>query len=103
MIWVNLSEIFPSRVRAQGQSLGCSTHWIMNALLSWVFPLMAAQSQSGPFVFFFVMVVLQFFVVLFFFPETRGISLEEIQQKLGVSPAEGPGSRSAHAAKPADA
>lgn len=103
VIWVYLSEIFPSRVRAQGQSLGSSTHWIMNAVLSGVFPLMAAQSQYGPFVLFFVMVALQFFAVLFFFPETRGISLEEIQQRLGVSPSEGAGNGSAYSAKPADA
>jgi MFS family permease len=88
VIWVYLSEIFPSRVRAQGQSLGSSTHWIINALLSAAFPLLAAQSQAGPFVLFFVMVVLQFFVVLFFFPETRGVSLEEIQRRMGVTGAE---------------
>lgn len=88
VIWVYLSEIFPSRVRAQGQSLGSSTHWIINALLSAAFPLLAAQSQSGPFVLFFAMVVLQFFVVLFFFPETRGVSLEEIQRRMGVTRAD---------------
>lgn len=88
VIWVYLSEIFPSRVRAQGQSLGSSTHWIINALLSAAFPLLAAQSQTGPFVLFFAMVVLQFFVVLFFFPETRGVSLEEIQRRMGVTPSE---------------
>lgn len=88
VIWVYLSEIFPSRVRAQGQSLGSSTHWIINALLSAAFPLLAARSQTGPFVLFFAMVVLQFFVVLFFFPETRGVSLEEIQRRMGVTPAE---------------
>lgn len=85
VIWVYLSEIFPSRVRSQGQSLGSSTHWIMNALISAAFPLLAAQSQAGPFVLFFVMVVLQFFVVLLFFPETRGVTLEEIQQRMGVT------------------
>lgn len=85
VIWVYLSEIFPSRVRAQGQSLGSSTHWIINALLSAAFPLLAARSQTGPFVLFFAMVVLQFFVVLFFFPETRGVSLEEIQRRMGVT------------------
>jgi SP family arabinose:H+ symporter-like MFS transporter len=85
VIWVYLSEIFPSRVRAQGQSLGSSTHWIINALLSAAFPLLAVRSQTGPFVLFFAMVVLQFFVVLFFFPETRGVSLEEIQRRMGVT------------------
>lgn len=85
VIWVYLSEIFPSRVRSQGQSLGSSTHWIMNALISTAFPLLAAQSQAGAFVLFLVMVVLQFFVVLLFFPETRGVTLEEIQRRMGGS------------------
>jgi sugar porter (SP) family MFS transporter len=84
VIWVYLSEIFPDRVRAQGQSLGCSTHWIMNALISIVFPVMAAWSQAGPFVLFLGMVVLQFFVVMLFFPETSGVKLEDMQARLGI-------------------
>jgi SP family arabinose:H+ symporter-like MFS transporter len=84
VIWVYLSEIFPDRVRAQGQSLGCSTHWIMNALISIVFPIMAAWSQAGPFVLFGGMVVLQFIVVGLFFPETSGVKLEDIQRRLGI-------------------
>lgn len=79
VIWVYLSEIFPNRVRAQGQSLGSSTHWIMNAVVSGIFPVIAARSQAGPFVFFLGMVVLQFIAVWFWFPETRGISLERMQ------------------------
>src|SRR5438046_9644941 len=43
VIWVYLSEVFPNRVRAKGQSLGSFSHWIMNALISWTFPLMAAS------------------------------------------------------------
>ena len=78
-----LSEIFPDRVRAQGQSLGCSMHWIMNAIVSGMFPMIAALSQAGPFVLFFIMVVLQFFAVLLFFPETSGVRLEEIQERIG--------------------
>jgi SP family arabinose:H+ symporter-like MFS transporter len=85
VIWVYLSEIFPNRVRAQGQSLGCSTHWIMNALISGVFPLLAAQSHAGPFVFFLAMVILQFFAVLLFFPETSGVSLEDMQHRIGIT------------------
>lgn len=84
VIWVYLSEIFPDRVRAQGQSLGSSTHWIMNAIVSGAFPIIATQSQSGPFFMFLVMVVLQFFVVLLFFPETSGVRLEDIQRRLGT-------------------
>ena len=85
VIWVYLSEIFPSRVRAQGQSLGCSTHWIMNALISGAFPLIAAHSQSGPFVVFLVMVVLQFIAVWLFFPETSGVTLEDMQRRMGIA------------------
>ena len=85
VIWVYLSEIFPGRVRAQGQSLGCSTHWIMDALISVIFPVLASASPSEPFLFFLGMVTLQFLAVLLFFPETRGIPLEEIQQHFGLT------------------
>ena len=64
VIWVYLSEVFPNTVRAKGQSLGSFTHWIMNALISGTFPLMAASSGGYPFVFFSLMMVVQFFVVL---------------------------------------
>jgi len=85
VIWVYISEVFPNRVRAKGQSLGCFSHWFMNALISGIFPLMAASSGAYPFVFFAAMMVLQFFVVLFLYPETKGISLEEMQKKLGIA------------------
>jgi len=85
VIWVYLSEVFPTRVRAQGQSLGSFTHWLMNALISGVFPMMAAASGGLPFVFFAVMMVVQFFVVLAFYPETKGASLEEMQRKMGIA------------------
>jgi sugar porter (SP) family MFS transporter len=84
VIWVYISEVFPNLVRAKGQSLGSFTHWIMNALISGIFPLMAASSGSIPFVFFSLMMVTQFFVVLLFYPETKGITLEEMQKKLGT-------------------
>ncbi len=85
VIWVYLSEVFPTRVRGKGQSLGSFTHWFMNAIISGTFPLMAAASGAYPFVFFALMMVLQFFVVLFLYPETKGISLEEMQRKLVAS------------------
>jgi len=85
VIWVYLSEVFPNRVRAQGQSLGSFSHWLMNAIISGLFPLMAAASGGYPFVFFAAMMALQFFVVLFFYPETKGVSLEEMQHKLGIA------------------
>lgn len=82
VIWVYISEVFPNRVRAKGQSLGCSVHWIMNAVISGVFPLMAQRSGGYPFVFFAAMMVLQFVVVLMVYPETKGASLEELQEQL---------------------
>lgn len=85
VIWVYIAEVFPSRVRAKGQSLGSSSHWIMNAIIAGVFPYVAAKSQAAPFVFFAAMMLLQFVVVLFIYPETKGISLEAIQAKLKIT------------------
>src|SRR5438034_819167 len=87
VIWVYLSEVFPNNVRAKGQSLGSFTHWIMNALISGTLPLMAASSGGYPFIFFSLMMIVQFFVVLFAYPETKGITLEEMQKKLALSQA----------------
>jgi len=78
VIWVYISEIFPTEVRARGQSIGSSTHWLMNAIIATLFPVAAAWSKGAPFVFFAAMVLLQFFVVLFFFPETKRAPLEDI-------------------------
>jgi MFS transporter, SP family, arabinose:H+ symporter len=85
VIWVYLSEVFPTAVRAKGQSLGSFTHWFMNAAISWTFPILAKWSKPIPFVFFSAMMALQFFVVLFFYPETKGATLEEMQRKLAIS------------------
>jgi MFS family permease len=85
VIWVYISEVFPNRVRAKGQSLGSFSHWFMNALISWSFPLMAARSGAWPFVFFSVMMALQFFVVLFVYPETKQATLEELQKRLKIA------------------
>lgn len=85
VIWVYISEVFPTRVRAKGQSLGSFSHWFMNALISGIFPLMAVFSGAYPFVFFSLMMAVQFFVVLFLYPETKGASLEEMQRKLGIA------------------
>ena len=85
VIWVYLGEVFPNRVRAKGQSLGSTTHWVMNAAISGVFPILAKRSGAVPFMFFSVMMVVQFFVVLSLYPETKGVSLEELQKKLGIA------------------
>lgn len=84
VIWVYISEVFPNRVRSKGQSLGSSAHWVMNAIISGIFPVMAAHSRAVPFVFFSAMMVVFFFIVLFTYPETKGITLEEMQHKLGI-------------------
>lgn len=85
MIWVYIAEVFPSRIRSKGQSLGASSHWIMNAIIAGAFPYVASHSQAMPFAFFAAMMSLQFLVLLFIYPETRGISLEKIQAKLKIS------------------
>ena len=85
VIWVYIGEVFPNRVRAKGQSLGSFSHWMMNGIISLVFPRMAASSGGYPFVFFSAMMVVQFFVVLFIYPETKGFSLEELQKKLKIA------------------
>ena len=84
VIWVYISEIFPTRVRAKGQALGSSSHWIMNALIAYTFPQLAKSSGAYPFVLFAVMMAVQFFVVLFLYPETKGVTLEQMQHRLGI-------------------
>lgn len=84
VIWVYISEVFPTAVRAKGQSLGSFTHWFFCALVSFLFPIFAEWSRTVPFVFFAAMMVLQFFVVLFIFPETKNVPLEEMQKKLKI-------------------
>jgi sugar porter (SP) family MFS transporter len=84
VIWVFLSEIFPNRVRARGQSLGTFTHWFWCAIVSWTFPIIAERSGGHAFSFFAGMMVLQLIMVLKFLPETKGVSLEQIQHKLGI-------------------
>jgi hypothetical protein len=82
VIWVYLSEIFPTGVRARGQSLGSATHWILNALISGTFPIVAAYSRPAPFVVFAAMMALQFVAALLFMPETRGVMLEHMNEQL---------------------
>jgi sugar porter (SP) family MFS transporter len=85
VIWVYIGEVFPNRVRSKGQSLGSSTHWITNAAIALTFPYVATLGSGAyPFVFFAGMTLVQFFVVLFIYPETKGISLEQMQHKLGI-------------------
>lgn len=86
VIWVLISEIFPDKFRAKGQSLGSFTHWIFAALLTTFFPRMVTAFPPGyVFLFFCLMMVLQLMWVRLMVPETKGRSLEEIQRDLGVS------------------
>jgi len=85
VIWVYISEVFPNRVRAKGQSLGSFTHWITAPLISLGFPSVARWSKPLPFVFFAAITVVQFLVVLIAYPETKGASLEEIQKEFSVA------------------
>jgi sugar porter (SP) family MFS transporter len=83
VIWVFISEVFPNELRAYGQSIGCFTHWILAALIANVFPYFANQFGPGYiFAFFALMMVWQLLWVKYKMPETKGRSLEEIQQDL---------------------
>lgn len=84
VIWVYVSEVFPNSVRSKGQSVGSSSHWITNAIISLVFPIMATTSGAYPFIFFGAMMVLDLFVIGFYYPETTGISLEQMQHEFGI-------------------
>ncbi len=85
VIWVFLSEIFPNKVRAKGQSFGSSVHWVMATIVSLVFPIIAERNDNGggiAFIIFSASMLIQFFVVLYFFPETKGKSLEQLQKEI---------------------
>ena len=85
VIWVFISEIFPNSNRAAGQTLGCATHWIFAALLTLFFPKMVELFPAGyVFLFFCVMMVVQLIWVKMMVPETKGVSLEKIEERLGV-------------------
>lgn len=84
VIWVFISEIFPTEVRAQGQSFGSSTHWVLAALITLFMPVAMAGLSSPGFVFLFfaAMMVLQLVFVIFMMPETKGKTLEELQESI---------------------
>jgi MFS transporter, SP family, arabinose:H+ symporter len=85
VIWVFISEIFPNRHRAEGQTLGSFTHWTFAALLTTLFPKMVGVFPPGYiFAFFAGMMMLQLLWVKTMVPETKGVPLEQIQRQLGV-------------------
>ncbi len=89
VIWVFISEIFPNKVRAFGQSWGTGTHWVFAAIITLITPIFLDADngifKDNPwpiFIFFAGMMVLQLLFVLFMMPETKGVSLEELSKKL---------------------
>ncbi|MHB1675316.1 MAG: sugar porter family MFS transporter [Acidobacteriaceae bacterium] len=84
VVWVYLGEVFPTKIRSKGQSLGTTANWITTALIAFIFPILAVHHAPVPFYFFAAMMALQFFVVLFIYPETKNLSLEQMQRKLGI-------------------
>lgn len=78
VIWVFISEVFPSAVRGKGQALGSTTHWVMAAAITWAFPVFAARLGGWVFAFFGAMMLLQFLWVWRIMPETNGIALEDM-------------------------
>jgi len=85
VIWVYLSEVFPTRVRAKGQAIGTSTLWVMNALISGIFPILAKNSTATPFFFFATMMFIDVILIATVYPETKGATLEELEHRLGVA------------------
>jgi len=89
VIWVFIAEIFPNKVRALGQSFGASTHWVFAAIITLITPAFLDKDRGifkdNPwpiFAFFAFMMVLQLIWVLTKMPETKGISLEDLEKKL---------------------
>lgn len=85
VIWVFISEIFPTEVRASGQAWGSGTHWVFAALITALTPFFIDMVGDNPwplFAFFAVMMVFQLLFGLFMMPETKGVSLEALQDQL---------------------
>jgi len=78
VIWVFISEVFPSAVRGKGQALGSTTHWVMAAAITWLFPVVAGAVGGWVFVFFGAMMLLQFIWTWRVMPETNGVALEDM-------------------------
>ena len=83
VIWVYIGEVFPNSIRAKGQGAGNASHWITNTVIALAFPVLVHKyGQGTPFLFFASATVLQFVVVALFYPETKGQTLEKLQQVL---------------------
>ncbi len=93
VIWVFISEIFPNAVRAKGQAFGCFTHWFMCTLISWAFPAVAEKAGTYAFGFFGLMMVCQIIFAIFWMPETKGGTIEDIEHRLGIGPEHTPAAK----------
>lgn len=82
VVWVVINELLPNAVRASGAAAACFLMWTLCAIIGWVFPVIAHASGALAFGFFALMMVLQFVLVAQFLPESKGISLEELQRRL---------------------
>jgi sugar porter (SP) family MFS transporter len=83
VIWIFISEIFPSHLRAKGQSFGSSTHWVLAAIIPSLVPVFFSTIGAGVvFMVFAIMMVFQLLFVIFMMPETKGQSLESLSKKL---------------------
>ncbi|RNL68048.1 MFS transporter [Sinomicrobium pectinilyticum] len=85
VIWVFISEIFPNKVRAYGQAFGSGVHWVFAALITLLAPVFIDMFRENPwpiFAFFAFMMVLQLFFTIFLMPETKGVSLEELEKRM---------------------
>ncbi|KAJ1303078.1 hypothetical protein OPQ81_011279 [Rhizoctonia solani] len=86
--WVYLGESFPLRVRSKAIALGSATNWIWNFLLSFFAPRIAKKIGPLILLIFFGMLTFGFLYVWFCIPETKGLSLEEVDEmyRTGVKP-----------------
>jgi sugar porter (SP) family MFS transporter len=89
VIWVFISEIFPNKIRSAGQSFGASIHWVFAAIITLITPYFLDKDngifKENPwpiFAFFAGMMLLQLIWVISSMPETKNISLEELEKKL---------------------
>jgi sugar porter (SP) family MFS transporter len=86
VVWVIINELLPNAIRASGSALACFFMWVLCAAVGWGFPVIARTSGAMAFGFFALMMVAQFVLVAKFLPETKGVSLEALQKRLGVQP-----------------
>lgn len=83
VIWVFISEIFPNHLRSSGQAFGSSVHWLLAAIIPSFVPILFGSIGAGNvFLIFAIMMVLQLIWVRFFVPETKGKSLEQLEEEL---------------------